>query len=82
MHKNRKGQKRTIKLVWNGLTQEEMHPILVAFNPEYINVTYYDPLDGQDVERTFYSGDKTAPVHIWTIDNKRYTSLTFNVIER
>lgn len=82
MHKNRIAQKRKIDLVWAMPTPEEIHAILVAFNPEYINVTYYDPLDGETVTRTFYTGDKTAAVKIWTVDNKRYESVSFNIIER
>ena len=82
MHKNRIAQKRKIDLVWAMPTPEESHAILVAFNPEYINVTYYDPLDGATVTRTFYTGDKTAAVRIWTVDNKRYESVSFNIIER
>lgn len=82
MHKNRMAQKRKIDLAWAMPTPEEAHAILVAFNPEYINVTYFDPLDGQIVTRNFYTGDKTAPVKIWTVGNKRYESIAFNIVER
>lgn len=82
MHKNLVARKRTISLSWNGVTQTEAHTILQAFYPEYFNVTYYDPLDGATVTRTFYSGDKSAPVKIWTVNNKRYESISFEIIER
>lgn len=82
MHKNRKAQKRKISLGWNYPTKEETGAILTAFNPEYINVTYYDPLDCKDVTRTFYVGDRSAPVKIWTVGKQRYTSVTFEIIER
>lgn len=82
MHKNRIAQKRKIDLVWTMPTPEETHAILSAFNPEYIDVTYYDPLDGETITRTFYTGDKTAAVKIWTVGNKRYESVSFNIIER
>lgn len=82
MHKNRIAKKRKIDLAWAMPTPEEAHAILVAFDPEYINLTYYDPLDGAIVTRTFYTGDKTAPVKIWTVSNKRYESISFNLIER
>lgn len=82
MHKNRIAKKRKIDLVWAMPTPEEAHAILVAFDPEYINVTYYDPLDGKKVTRNFYTGDKTAPVKIWTVNNKHYESISFNIIER
>lgn len=82
MHKNRVAQKRKIDLSWAMPTREELHDILRVFNPEYINVTYYDPLDGSNVTRTFYTGDKTAPVKIWTVNNKRYELVSFSIIER
>lgn len=82
MHKNRIAQKRKIDLAWAMPTPEEAHAILVAFNPEYINVTYWDPLAGGRITKTFYTGDKTAPVKIWTVNNKRYESISFNIIER
>ncbi|MFR5739597.1 MAG: DUF6711 family protein [Coprococcus sp.] len=82
MHKNRVGQKRKISLSWKGLTQEETSKVLKAFNPEYIKVTYPDAMSGTDETRTFYVGDRSAPVKIWTIGNKRYESISFDLIER
>lgn len=82
MHKNLVARKRKIDLVWAAPTPAEAHAILTAFYPEYFNVTYYDPLDGDTVTRTFYSGDKTAPVKIWFANHKRYESISFNIIER
>ena len=82
MHKNLIARKRKIDLVWAAPTPEEAHAILTAFYPEYFQVTYYDPLDGETVTRTFYSGDKQAPVKIWFANHKRYESISFNIIER
>ncbi len=82
MHKNRVAQKVTLDLEWSGLSLSEAHTILVAFNPEYIDVTYYDPLEGTDQTLPFYTGDKTAPVQVWTVNNKYYSKLSFNLIER
>ena len=82
MHKNRIGQKRKISLAWNMPTDIEATAIVQAFNPEYIDVTYYDPLDGAVVTKNFYVGDKTAPVQMWSIDKKYYTSVSFDIIER
>ena len=82
MHKNRLSKKRKISLSWNNLTPEETHTILLAFDDEYFRVRYYDPLDGDDVTREFYRGDMTAPIKIWTTNNKRYETLSFDIIER
>ena len=82
MHKNRVARKRKIKLSWNSPTPEEAQAILSAFSPEYFNVTYYDPLDGANTTRTFYSGDQEAPVKRWSVNNKVYEMISFDIIER
>ena len=82
MHKNMIARKVKIELQWAGPTPEEAHAILTAFAPEYIQFTYYDPLENGVVTKTMYSGDKSAPVKIWTANNKRYSQISFNIIER
>ena len=82
MHKNRVGQKRKVSLGWNGPDKAETARILQAFNPEYVDVTYPDAMSGKNETRTFYVSDRSAPMKIWTIDNKRYTSVSFDIIER
>ena len=82
MYKNRTTQKRKISLSWIGVDQDKISQILQMFNPEYISVTYWDALANAEQTRTFYVGDRTAPVTIWTVDTKRYTSVSFDIIER
>lgn len=82
MHKNRVARKRKIALKWANPTPSETSSILSAFSGEYVNVTYFDPLDGRLETRTFYSGDQSAPVKIWTVNNKRYSEVSFDIIER
>lgn len=82
MHKNRIAQKRKLSFTWNAPTPQETSQILQAFNPEYISVTYPDAMSGRKETRTFYVGDRSAPMKIWTIGNKRYESISFDVIER
>ena len=82
MHKNMITRKVKIELVWAAPTPEEAHAILTAFAPEYIQFTYYDPLEADTVTKTFYSGDKSAPIKLWTVGHKRYSQISFNIIER
>lgn len=82
MHKNRVGQKRKLSLAWNGIRPDVASKILQVFNNEYVNVTYPDALSGKDETRTFYVGDRTAPMKIWTLNNKLYSQLAFEIIER
>jgi len=82
MHRNRVTQKRKINLSWSMPTPDETSAILSAFNPQYFDVTYFDPLDNATMTRTFYASDKSAPVHVWQANKKYYTSVSFNIIER
>lgn len=82
MHKNRIAQKRKISLSWNHPTPQEAAAILQAFNPEYVRVRYPDALSGTNETRTFYVGDRSAPMKIWTVRNKRYSQVSFDIIER
>ena len=82
MHKNRVGQERKIGLHWSGKDWKETSKILKAFNPEYIQVRYPDMMSGTYEIRTFYVGDRTAPVKWWWIGNQRTESISFDIIER
>ena len=82
MHKCRVGQKRKLKIGWNNPSPEEAAAILQAFNPEYILVTYPDAMSGTYETREYYVGDRSAPMRSWTVNLKRYTQVTFDIIER
>ena len=82
MHKNRVAQKRKIQVGYNGIKDTVATTVLQAVNPEYIDVTYYDLLDGQTETRTFYVGDRTSPFKWWYDGNHTLESLTFDLIER
>lgn len=82
MHKNKLSEKRTLSLSWINLTKQEIHEILSAFDPEYVDVTYWDPKDGADCTRTFYTGDMEADVKWWAKGRERYSTLSFDIIER
>ena len=81
MHKNRIAQKRQLKLSWSSTDTARTAQILQMVNPEYISVTYPDAMSGTNETRTFYVGDRSAPIKIWTINNKRYETLSFDLIE-
>ncbi len=80
MYKNRIGQAVHIELAWNALSTADASRVLGAFNPEYISVRYIDPYVGGAVTRTFYVGDRTAPMYNCDLD--LWESVSFNIIER
>ena len=79
--------KVTINLSWLGCTHEEVHAILSQFTAsDFFTVTYCDPVAcataSDRVTKTFYVGDLSAPVHMWTDGKKMYNNVSFKIIER
>ena len=82
MWKNRVSQKRKLKLGWKMKNTDTTAFILQSFNPEYIDVTYFDMQDNQYETRTFYVGDREAPVKYWWVGRHMIETITFDIIER
>lgn len=82
MHKVRIAQKRKLSLEWWGENIVNASLILSAVNPEYIDVTYPDPMDGTRVTRNFYVGDRTSPVRIIRRNGQILYDISFDIIER
>lgn len=82
MYKQRITQKRKLSLAWNGITAAKAAKILAAFNNEYIKVKYPDAMTGTTVTKTFYVGDRSAPVYMYTSGKKIYENIAFDIIER
>lgn len=84
MYKMRTSQKRKIQLTWTLLTAAQVAAILSAFNDEYFDVRYWDAMGNGWQTRTFYAGDRTAPVKWFGLSRKgtRYATLSFDIIER
>lgn len=60
---DRVATKRKIVLEWPALTNSNISAILNAVSPIFFTVKYPDPMDGGVATRTFYVGDRTAPVY-------------------
>lgn len=82
MYKGRVTQKVKIELEWSAVTPSVASTILTAFNPEYINVRYFDPMENAYKTIEAYVGDRAAPVKMWTDNAKIYETVSFNIIER
>ena len=85
MHKMRVGQKRKYKLGWKMIDPHNAAIILQAINSsETFPATLWDAMDEQYETRTYYVGDRTAPMQQWMpnrVDGKLYSKLSFNLIE-
>ena len=80
MHKNRIGQKVKLSLEWKNITNAECSAILKAFNPEYISVEYLDAMEGKYVTKTFYVGDRSAP--LYNCKKGIWSNVAFNITEQ
>ena len=79
MHKMRIAQKVHLELEWQNVDDTVASAVLVAFNPEYINVTYYDYKAMSFQTKNFYVGDRTVSAYSRV---KKYSTIEFNIIER
>lgn len=88
MHKKRIGQVIGVELSWQNISTEKAHIILNAFNPEYVNVTYLDPLCGTITHNgvpyyktlQFYVGNRSAPMYNAKLG--LWSNISFNLIDR
>lgn len=81
MHVELQTRKRKLELSWSGIGFAETAEVLQAVNDETFRVTYLDALTNTTQTRTFYVGDRSAPVHSYVDGNQWYTTLSFNIIE-
>ena len=83
MHKEKVGQKVKLDLEWKGVSDADASTILLAFAPEYVDITYHDTKTNSILTKNFYTGDRKASTYWWNDDGEfTYLSVAFNVIER
>lgn len=79
MHKLRIAQKVHIELEWQNVSDETAQTVLTAFQPEYINVNYFDYKEMGFQTKTFYVGDRSVSSYNRT---KHISTIAFNIIEQ
>lgn len=83
MNKDILASKRQLSVAWNNPTKDEVSTILkLVSGKAYFQVTYPDALSGNFETRTFYVGDRKAPMKQWNINGQIYSTLSFNFIEQ
>lgn len=83
MHIDRIATKLKFDCIWNGPTQEETSAILNLVCPNvFVDLTFDDPITMTEKTKTFYTGDKSAPVYQWSTGSKIFTTLSFNFVEQ
>lgn len=89
-HRNAKGLlirdriavKRKLECSWPPLTNFQISTILKAVKPVFFSVTYPDPEEGTNLTKTFYVGDRSAPVLMIKNGVPMWEGLEMNFIER
>lgn len=79
MWKNLKATARTLDLVWANRDASVISTALLAFEHEYMWITYFDALTGQNERKHFYGGDASASMYsfatpkgtVWSVAKKK-----------
>ena len=83
MHRGRVATKIRLDVTCRPLKATEASIVLQAILPEWVTVTYTDPMEGHDVTKTMYSNNnpatfliaRTNGLHLWS-------GITFPLIEQ
>lgn len=83
MHRDRVATKRRIDITCRPLYNNEVSIVLTAIMPEFVQVRYYDPQEGQVVTRTMYSNNNPATYQQRYADGRElWSGITFPLIEK
>ena len=82
MQRDRVAVKVKLDCRWNGLTAQEMSTILQAMDAVFFDINYFDPYSGGYTTKTFYVGDRSAPVYSIANGKVIFKSFSANFIEK
>lgn len=79
MHKMRITQKVHLEMEWQNVNDADAQTILAAFQPEYIDINYFDYKSNGFVTKRFYVGDRKVESYSRA---RQIGTISFNVIEQ
>lgn len=82
MQRTRVAVKRKLTVEWGPLSNSEISKILKSVSDVFFTVKYPDPELGGITTKTFYTGDRSAPVLRVNKGVTRWEGLKTNLIER
>lgn len=88
MNKDVIAQKRQLDITWANISPSDASTILKAVNyttvGSFFSVTYPDTMEGTNLTKDFYVGDRKAPMKQWAdfYNGKIYSTLSLSFIER
>ena len=68
-----------LSVEWSNITDADVKTLLLLFNSEYVSVKYWDALQGAIATKTFYVGNRTAPMYNSAMG--LWSNLGFRIIE-
>jgi hypothetical protein len=77
-------EKTKLQVKWGSLSSFEMSQILRVIQAPFFKIQYFDPTEGGHLTKTFYCGDRSAPVYSWNekYQQSMWESLSVNFIEQ
>lgn len=82
LHRDRIAVKRKLNMKWSGLDWPTLSQLLQSVSAVFFDVYYPDPMTGQYETKTFYVGDRNAPVAIARNGEIIWEGLSMNFIEK
>ena len=82
MIKEQIATKAKIDLSWIYLSAVDTAKVLTAVSGNFFTVEYLDPKANAFLTKTFYVGDRTAPIMDFLNGIPRYKDIKFNIIEK
>jgi len=80
--RDRLGIKRRLDVTCKPLTTSEASRILTAIEPEWVTVTFTDPMSGTTVTKTMYSNNIPASIAMIKDGVEYWNGITFPLIEK
>lgn len=82
MQRDKVATKVKLECQWNALTANEMSTLLNAMEDVFFEINYFDPFAGSYTTKTFYVGDRSAPVYSVANGKVIFKSFSANFIEQ
>lgn len=82
LNRDRIAVKRQLDITWPPLKWSDTSTLLQAMSGVFFEVYYPDPMTGQYVTKTFYAGNRPAPVAIVKDSEIYWGGLKVTLIER
>ena len=82
MQRDRVATKVKLECRWNALDAQQMSQLLQSMDEVFFDINYFDPFNGGYTTKTFYAGDRSAPVYSIAGGKVIFRSFSANFIEK